>query len=187
MAPTDAIFATSPLAVRMLNDLPEFLTDDPDVRAVIYAQAKEKERVDGTIETIRLNLQPLTADSDGLMWWETILGIAVAPAGLTTEERRDVVMAYYLAASVEQTGLSWEQALLSIAGPGSTYAEHQPGVAVPPAYNVALTLAFPPSTGAYDRIRTLVERISPANLVFTASSADGFHLDGDELDQGKLG
>lgn len=187
MAPTDALIAASPLATRYITDIPMVLERDPDIRASLYAQAKEVERLDAHVERLRRNLFPQTADEIGLLWWESMLGLTIEPPGLTVDERRQIVLAFYRVSGLEGTGLAWEASVTRFVGAGWTYREHEPAVGSPAAYTIQITVPFPPGSAGYARLRSLLALITPANLEIFVSSADGFILDESGLDVEVLG
>lgn len=172
----------------MLDDLPPFLYDDPDVRAVIHCYARFADEADARAEEVRR--QFFLDQADVLLGaWEASLGITVAPIGKTVAERRDLALTYLLSLAESSTGAEWEARLLDAVGSGYTYREHDaddPGSG--PAYTVTISLLVPASSETFRRAERLLRRMTPAHLdLIITSDTSGFQLDNSQLDQEPFG
>jgi uncharacterized protein YmfQ (DUF2313 family) len=170
-----AVSALSEKGREMIDQLPSWLRDDPDARAVVHCYAMEAERQQDALRAIRADLVPKTAASRGLGWWERILGLTVAPEGQSDLERRDQVLAVLLQLSAGASGAMWEQAILDLIGPGVTYVEEDP-------YTIQITVSFAPDSLDYRRLERIVRTFTPAHLAIVFTGDEGFILDDSQLD-----
>lgn len=188
MAPTKALFLASTLAGEMIDDIPPHYREDPDVRAVIYAYAKETELKRARIDEVRRQFFPPTADVL-LGVWEATLKMTVEPVGKTIPERQALVGEAFLRALSGDSGEEWEEALLAQAGAGTTYEEFDPQVpsnTVPP-YTIRITVPFAPSSDTFARLERTLGRLVPANTDIILQSGAGFLVDISQLDQETFG
>ena len=188
MAPSAANFSACATAVAILDDVPPWIRDDPDFRAIVYCFGMEGERKRLTIEEVRRQFFPQYADVL-LKVWEAQLGMTVEPAGYTVEERRTFVFDALLRIATSGTGLEWEEALLRLAGEGVVYQEFDPTVPsnTVAAHTIRITLPFPPSSDRYARIEKALRARTPANTDIVLTSGEGFILDVSQLDQEPFG
>jgi hypothetical protein len=166
--------------------LPVALRDSPDHLAVLHCLAHEVERLEGSIETVRAQFFPQSADLL-LKVYEAELGITVEPAGATLDERRSTVIAMLRRAKSDPSGITWQDNVTRLVGTGWSYAEHDPSdPSSPPEYTVRVTLPFAPSSGRYAQTERLLRDIIPAHLDLVLTFAGGFVLDESQLDQEAL-
>lgn len=186
--PSAAAFESCPLAVEHLNDLPPFLRDDPDIRAIVYCHAKEAERQEQRLDELLAELFPQSATEVGLPWWETLMRITVEPEGLTVEERRETVIAYLRKLRGEAGGEEWIANVTSLIGPTWSYVEHDPDdpTSSPPPYTVRVSVPFEPGVGEFAATERLIREITPAHLDIELVYSGGFLLDIGELDEQTL-
>lgn len=183
----DDLFDRYPEIPEWLDRLPSFVRDDPDVLAVVYAMVRERRLIRAAHERVRANAFPATADALSLRHWEDLVGIDVEPEGATEDERRTTLNAFAQGVSGEGGGAGWEEAITRFVGAGWTYEEHRTEGGVVPAYSVAVSLPFPPTSREYRIAEDLIRSVTPAHVALTVAFAGGFTLDGEELDQGQLG
>jgi hypothetical protein len=176
----------APLAQSMMLDMPPVFERDPDMRAVQHCHALEVERMESTLQALRLELNPLTAGDLGLSWFEVTLRLPVRPAE-PLEERRSTVLSVLQRQNIGPGENDWIIAVTRIVGPGWTYEEHDPDDAgSPPAYTVRITLPFAPSSDLYARMEQRIRDVTPAHVDIVLSGGAGFILDQSQLDQEPL-
>lgn len=176
MAPSPANFLACPRAVEMLEDLPPFLREDPDVRAVIYCFGREAERQELTLDVLLQQFFPQTATSLGLPWWETLTELTVAPMGAADEDRQATVVAFLRRLVSALGGLDWVDAVTTLVGSGWTYEEL-------PNYTIRINLPFPPDGDRYAQTERFIRGLTPAHLDLVVGFTGGFLLDGSQLDE----
>lgn len=186
--PTEALVAGHALTLEMLEDLPVFLREDPDVQAVIYCQAKEHERKREFIDRVRRNLFPQHADELGMTWWEGLLALPIEPVGQSVEERRGTVLLYLAALRASGTGRWWVDTVNRLIGAGWTYEEHVAGdPGSPAAYTIVVTVPFTTDSDRFRQLEALLEQITDAHIDIVLASSASFHLDQSQLDQDPFG
>jgi hypothetical protein len=184
--PSAAALATSPLALKMLGELPPFVRGDPDHQAVQYAYGKELERLEAKIEQVRLQGAPSTATLL-LKLWEATVGAEVEPAGIPENERQLIVVAFMRALEANPTGLHWEAVIRLLAGAGWLYITHiHLDAGTPEPNEVHVILPFATASFWFGTVRRLIERITPAHVKLNVTASEGFMLDESELDKGKF-
>jgi hypothetical protein len=172
VAPHPSLFEACPLAVERLNDLPPILRDDPDIRAVIYADAKETERQEAVLDQLLDEVFPQRATEVGLPLHEVLLRLTIAPPGMSLPKRR-----------VRMTGVGWQDAVTLLLGTNAwSYREHDPADPTSPDPYV-LRIAIPFSAGEFDftRARALIRRVTSAHLELEIVSTAHFVLGSSEL------
>lgn len=175
--------ALTPMGVTWRGWLPVVLRDSPEHLAVIHAVAKETERLEAAIESVRAQFWPQTA-TFLLKAWEAMLRLAMEPGSLTEAQRRDLALVYLRKLHETGEGRDWKENVSLLVGPGWSYEEHIPGDgASPPAYTLRITLPFPPSGDLYARTERLLREVTPAHLDLILQSSGGFVLDQSQLDQ----
>lgn len=166
--------------------LPVALRDSPDHLAVIHPIAKEIERLEATVETVRAQFFPQTADIL-LKAWEAELGITIEPVGVSVADRRDIVIAFLRKLRSTPSGSDWVADITELVGSGWSYEEHIPGDAgSPPENTIRIHLPFAPSSTLYARTERLIREITPAHLDLILAFTGGFLLDQSQLDQETL-
>lgn len=158
-----------PTGQTMIDDLSPELGDDPTVRNVLNAVAKECDRLSAAASSFFESMFPQNTDDTHkqLSVWEMLLGIATNPA-LTTVQRRAVVQGYVQQRSVG-SGASWI-ALLSLAL-GTSAWSHSEG---PGDYQVTITLPSRSGSPQANVIVALAARVTPAHLQVIPSFGAGF-------------
>lgn len=109
-------FVLHPRAGLALASLPPVLQEDPDVRAVVYAQAREAERQEAQLDDLLAQLDPARATEEGLTWFETLLNTTVSPPGKTVAQRRATVVNRMSRVAGEPAGSGWETAVAEVLG-----------------------------------------------------------------------
>lgn len=181
MAPTPVLFAANARAVRMLGDLPPWVRGDPDIRAVIYCQAKEMDRAEAELDHLTDQFFPTRADTMGLPWWEALTRVA-ASIGQPVESRRAVVLSSLARLIASPSGSRWEETVTALIGTDYTYVENTPG-----SYQLRITVPFPPTSGSFAALNSLLDVISPAHIDVVLQFVAGFLVDDSQLDQEGLG
>jgi hypothetical protein len=153
----------------MLGYMPPFYAGDAEVRAALDGLALEIDRAWAFLEGVRAQLFPQSSD-DGhgmLGLFEALVGLPVAPPGVSLADRRSKVMAYMQARNVS-SGLEWSALLTAAIGTTSWSYQEGPGAA-----QVLLQI---PHTGAYSTaaVEGLARRVTPAHLTVTATTTAGF-------------
>lgn len=188
MAPLEYLFDASPKAVEKLAELPPILRNDPDIRAVIYADAKEAERQVTTLDALRLEFFPQWATEVGLPWWEGLFRLPIAPAGVIVVKRRETVVGASRRLNRDMTGVDWQEAVTLILGTSSwSYVEHDPAdPTTPPAYVIRIVLPLDPAAYDYPRAEALIRAQSPAGWDFVLTYDAGFVLGESQLGEEAL-
>jgi Uncharacterized protein conserved in bacteria (DUF2313). len=163
------------LDFELIDELPTWIRDDPDVRAVLHCFAKESERQREMAQAIRDDCIPIRAASRGLGWWERYFGLTVEPEGWTLEQRRSVILDRLRREPPLGSGLSWQAAITAL---GCTYEEHADEA------KVTILAPFPPGSEALAFVKEQVPRLPswPCHLEPDIISVEGFVLDLSELD-----
>lgn len=175
------------LGIQMRDALPPVLRDSNDYLAIIHALSRELERLEDSIEVVRAQLNPSTADVL-LNAWEWMVKLPVGGAGETIDQRRAKVIGRLRKLLTQAEGQQWVAAITDLIGGGWTYEEHIPGDgSSPPADTLRITLPFAPDTDAYDGAVTQIRELTPAHLDIAWESAGGFILDESELDRDAFG
>lgn len=184
MAPTQAVWDAHPEAQAMLNELPPILRNDPDIRAIIYCQAREGKRTEATVDAQIAESFPQKATALGLPWWESLVRVTIAPSGQTIAQRQNTVVAMLQKLANTPSGLDWIDNVTALVGAGWTHAEHDPSnPASPPANTIRINLPTPPSSSLYAQVERLLREITPAHLDIELFYAGGFLWDRSQLDQ----
>lgn len=161
---------TTGILERMLGGLPPYEANEPLVRRAYGAFANELERAAAIAQAIRDGLSPSSATDTykGLSMLEAQLGIAVAPAGTTDDQRRANVLAW-IAARDGGTGEGWVE-LMSLAFGGSpwTYFEGPDDLEV--------TVIIPLEEGSLSAEQALqfARAVTPAHLDIIPTYGTGF-------------
>lgn len=161
----------------MLADLPLYYAGDPNALSVIDACAREIERVESLILTLRAKGLPNTADDsyDLLAIWEFLLGLPVKPTGVTLLSRQSAVRSAYLKRNTA-AGEDWVTAVTAAIGSSWTYEENQP-------INYSIRVSVPDTAGySGGQIQKLLRDATPAHLAITVQTGDGFRVDIDQVD-----
>lgn len=171
------MIAFSEKAQEMLDDLPSYYGDDPNVLAVLNAAGLELERIEAMLATLRDKGLPHRADDeyDLLARWEFLLGLPVRPEGAMLSERQAVVRSTYRARNTA-SGADWAVAVDTAIQTSWDHAENSPG-----AYSVAVTI---PNASGYSggQVQRLLRAITPAHLLLTITTGVGFLVDIEEVD-----
>lgn len=120
------VFDDQPLTTeKMLAMLPPFVASSKDVQATVAVLGNEIDRLHVARGVVRAQATPQTADLL-LGAWESVLGIPVAPVGLTIAQRRTTVVGYMQRLKSIATGPEWVAALTRLIGTQWTYEEYIP-------------------------------------------------------------
>lgn len=131
-------FVLHPRAQAMLDSIPPVFREDPDVRAILYAQGREAERQEAQLDDLLVQLDPAQATDEGLDWFETLLKTAVSPPGKTVSQRQGTIVNRMSRVAGEPAGSGWETAvseILGVLGVDWDYAEYVPNPQVNMIHN----------------------------------------------------
>lgn len=160
----DCIDLGEPRATRMLNALPPYFSQDPFVRGIICAAAKELNRVEAQADELRSGAFPSEADERTLEYYEALFALTIT--GLSTADRQAQVVAHLRQRQVAER-FDWQQALLAFIGStGWSYAESSP-------YTVLLTTPVDPTGQRTPVITAYARAITPAHLQLIVNGAFG--------------
>lgn len=165
----------------LLEMIPPWFRDDPDVLGVFYAAARLFEEVDGDLGELLLSLasvQPtLLLDS-----WETLLGLPVDPLR-SLDQRRAAIGLAFRRMIPDPSGLRWKQDMDLIMPDGWTYQEHIPGDPSSPAEDtIRLSVLTSPDTPSAAALLKIVRDSIPANLAIEVDYEEGFQMDLSPMD-----
>lgn len=178
--------AITALGWEMLESIPPFLRDDPDVVAVIHCQAREAERLEGAIEELRRQLNPLTATDRGLRFMEMLLRLPAS--GESIQVRRNRVKLRLAALEADPSGRDWIARLSARIGSGWAYEEHVPGdVTSPAAQTLRIRLPYAANSPQWDAALLATREETPAELGLVFISSGGFILDQSQMDVEGMG
>lgn len=182
--PSQAAWDAHPEAQAQLETLPPVLHNDPDIRAIVYVQAREAQRMEDTLDDLIAQFFPQHATELGLAWWEALVRTTRAPLGATVADRRATVIALLQKMNSSPAGTDWVANISLLAGAGWVYEEHIPGNgSSPPENTVRITLPFPPTSTLYALTEVLIGEVTPAHLDVILAYTGGFILDASQLDQ----
>lgn len=167
-----AFEALTERGLAMLDDLPTVVRDDPHFRAVVHCYAREFDRLEELATQLRDGFIPESATPLTLPAWELLLRIA--PTG-TEEERRNRVLAALPALFGDPSGLSWEDGVTALVGPGWEYTED--------TATFTLNLVLPVLPPELPQLEAVIREFTPAHLDLVLASSAGFLLDQSQLDQ----
>lgn len=175
------------LGLAMIADLPARLRGSSDYQAVMHAGAREVEMLEASVEQVRSQFNPGSADLM-LGAWEAETRLPVGGLGASIGQRQARVIVRLRKLLGVSEGLEWEQSITEIVGPGWTYLEHIEGdLTGPPASTLRIALPFPPAGSAYTEALREIREVTPAHLDIEFSSGSGFILDESHLDLEGLG
>jgi len=152
----------------LLESLPYFVQEDPQVQGLVDAVSREIARVEELIDEQRAQWFPqqLTL-SEYVELWEFNLGLPVATPGLTVAQRAALVTSH-LRKRKAASGADWIATLDSAFGPGSwSYKEN-----VTP-YMVRLTIPYGSGTLTTLGVLALAREVTPAHLDLTVTYSSG--------------
>lgn len=160
----------------ILSDLPAYFADDPGVQAACDALARELTRLEQAAIAIRGGTRPTVADDAYrlLSVWEQILGLPVAPAGVTVSQRSGRVLSAFRSRRAAR-GTDWVRLLTEALGTESwSHAEVSP-------YSV--TILMPQAAGSVqaEQALALARRITPANMTITVLYDQGFVIGSSQI------
>lgn len=173
-----AYSALTDLGLEMLGEIPPWMRDDPDIRAVVHCHAKETERQQEMAAAVRDDCIPLRAGSRGLAWWEQYFGMTIEPVGQTEEQRRTAILGRIKREPPLGSGLSWKAMLTSMIGEGWTYEEF------PEDAKIRVEIPYPPGSEVFEIVSAQLPLLPswPCHLELELGSAKGFVLDLSDLD-----
>lgn len=161
-----------PRTVEILDSLPVWYSTDPIALSILDAMGKELQRIEDFITDVLTQFFPSnTDDTYGLLsMWEQLVGLGIAPADMTLEQRRALVAAR-LRDRTASSGLEWEQVVAeALREVPWTYEEG------PSDYQVTITYPFLVGGMTSAQVQALVRAVTPAHLQVLATYTSGFLL-----------
>lgn len=159
----------------LLSELPGWIQDDPDMRGVVHAYARESERMEQNAAEVRDNFIAARATALLLRAWERTVRTTEEPSGKSVAQRVAVIQSRLQRMSLRSLGTDWEEAVDALVGAGWDYVEDAAN------YTLTISAAVPPASTAL--LRELILPFTPAHLVLIVNSFGGFLLDQSQLDQ----
>jgi len=152
----------------LLNVLPHFMRNDPQVRGYTDVVARELARVEELIEEQRTQWFPQQLSlSEYVAVWEFNLGLPIQTPGLTINQRA-VIVASHLRKRHAASGADWLATLEGAFGTGSwSYKED-----VNP-YQLRLTIPYGSGTLTALGVLTLAREVTPAHIDVTVTYDGG--------------
>lgn len=163
----------TPRAQAMLAKLPPYLADDDLVQRLCEAKAREFDRLETFLNTIREKILPQNADDEyGLLGiWERVTGVPVEPENISLSLRRARVMAGLRRRTIG-IGEGWAELIsLLLNTEGWEHDENNPS-----AYKMAIQIPFPSTSFQAGAVEALLKKITPAHLQLTISYSDTFRV-----------
>lgn len=165
----------------MLEMIPPWFREDPDVLGVLHAAAREFTTMDGSIEDLRHGLTPNMAVLL-LNAWETLVDLPVDPAR-PVAERQAALLTAIRSVIPDPSGLRWQEDMDLILPAGWSYEEHIPGDALsPPADTIRIRVNDSPSTPSAAVLLRILRETIPAQLAIQVAVDVGFLMDTDPMD-----
>lgn len=168
---------------RMLGQLTPWESEDPNVIAIMESVGGEYDLIETFMTLVRDQAWPHRADDTyGLLsLHERTLGLAVAPEGLTIEQRQQAVKVKF---KLRKDGrkVTWSDRIADLVGPGNfTYTQHSPG-----ANQITVALNVLPSSGLATSVARQVEEFTPVAKELIVTYAGSFFLGESELGEDEL-
>ena len=136
------------LGLQMLAEMPPVLRGSYDYQACVHALSREIALLETSIEQVRSQFNPATADVL-LGAWETQTRLPVGGLGQTLEQRQAAVLVALRQTLGSGMGSEWEQRVEDLTGSPPVYEEHIPGDPTsPPPNTLRITLPFAPTAAA---------------------------------------
>jgi uncharacterized protein YmfQ (DUF2313 family) len=164
------VIAVDERTEQMLDDLMPELADSDDVRQVVRLSGLELARLEAEARGLSESVLPTQASDEyrTLQMWEKLLGLPVAPAGATEEQRRSLVLA-----SVRKlhssSGADWVDAITQALGT-STWT-HEEG---PADYQITIRTPYAAGGLVPGQVAVLARRLTPAHLTVATGFTTGF-------------
>jgi hypothetical protein len=166
------------LGWRMLEDLPPFLREDPDVRGVIHCYAKETERVEGAITDVGLQFNPLTATELGMPFWEVLLKLPESPPGTLLEVRRERVIDRYEALDGDPSIRNWIERVTARLGTGAwTWLENTPD-----PQSMRIGVPYESGTAIWEKALVILREETPSEQALSFVETDTLLWDSGTFD-----
>jgi hypothetical protein len=163
----------APRAVRLLEMLPPYVREDPEVVAVMREGGAELDRIEEFMLTVREHAWPHRAtDEYGILSvHERMLGLPVAPVGVTVADRQSQVRAR-MKRRRDGRKAAWVSRINEVLGADNwEYAENTPG-----GNQLSITLRVEPGIGLAEQARRLAEVFTPAAVQIIVGYEEGFIL-----------
>lgn len=163
----------SPRAESMLAKMPPYLADDDLVQRLCEAKAREFDRLEAFLNTVREKVLPQNADDEyGLLGiWERTTGVPVEPVNVSLAQRRARVMAGLRRRTIG-IGEGWAELItLLLSTEGWEHDENNPK-----AYEMSIHIPFPSTSYQAGGLEALLKKITPAHIRLNISYSDTFRV-----------
>jgi hypothetical protein len=157
-------------ALGMLEDLPPYLREDPNVQGVVAAAAAEFARIEEFLGAVRLAGQPGRALEAGyrfLALWEAQLGLPVEPDAPAAQ--RQARVAARVRSRQAGAGRDWVASIAALIGASWTYTEN-----FPDPNRLLITVPYASGSDQAEQVRELARQISPAHVDVVIQHGAGF-------------
>lgn len=165
------IYTESPRLERMLETIPPFYRNDPVVRGLLNAEAKELDRLEEALLAVQLIPFPRRSEKF-LSLWEQFFDIPIEPEESITVRQNLVLREFQRIAQVTY-GIVWEERLGAAIGGVWTYEEDE-GI-------INIILPYSEGAGKTRFITNYARAITPAAWEIHVFFAEGFILGVSEL------
>jgi hypothetical protein len=164
-----------------LEELPHYFRNDPQVRGYIDALSRELDRVEELINSVRecwfasdsvkdLIEELLGDDSlqaQYLRIWEYNLGLPIAPAGMTFDQRGNIIISTIRKRTAD-SGADWVSVMNAAFGTGTwSYKEDYAD------YTLRITIPYASGTITATSVLALARAITPAHVDIVVTYAGG--------------
>lgn len=150
--------------------MPPYYDGERYMEAVINVLAREIERIDEAAATIRREMFPQNATDKYklLSLWEALMGMPVAPTGISEDVRRQFVLARFRGRN-SGAGTDWIAAMRQALG--DTVWTYQEG---PGSYQVTIYLAYSADSYNSVQVQNFARAITPAHIEIAVQYNQGF-------------
>lgn len=162
--------AVSAITTRMLATIPSYYNGNSFLEGIFDAVGRELQRVEDRANAIRQGFFPQNADDTYklLSLWELLLGLPVAPAGVTVTVRTNLVLARLNGRSLS-SGAAWVATVnQAMGGTPWTYTEG------PGAYQVTIYFSFSSTSFNSVQVQQIARGLTPAHIDLAAAYSQGF-------------
>lgn len=171
--------ALTPHSLELINSLPGWAREDPDLRALMHCFAKETDRILEHARSVRDGAIPYRTGYPA--WWLHILDVPEPPGSPTIADERAAVVAALRRAIPDPSGATWQDAVTALVGPGWTYVEDAA------TYTLTIEIPYPPDSDFFRNLTRLIRTFTPAHLDIVVNSSSIFRVDVSDLDTDTLG
>lgn len=153
----------------MLEDLPPYLGSDPSTQAVLDPVGIELQRLEDQMVRLRTKMLPQNADDEfrTLGMWESLMGVAVEPAGVSVTARRNLIVSH-LRKRLSGASSDWVANVTEVLGSIWTW---QLG---PGPYAITVHISYASGTVTAGQVADLLRDMTPAHIDLHVGYGEGF-------------